>query len=275
MLERMNQLLNTVKRLPIFGWRPMSEVDLLNVHRLHTVENQSLRSIARTLRVPFTNLQRHYTRWLRTQPAEPDPVPAVQDPPRVQIAEEPPATSARPEPTQEAVALPPGLEAALDGLLAPAPRQIAPAPIPEAPTVAAEEPSREFIFLVADQSTRELAFYRAPCTIWSDASAPELRDARRIYLVVPDDPARVGILGALRKSPLRDRVRVCIGQPEALFIVAARELSETRGDFRNYTGFEAFAGIVAATEPVIVKRPEPVVRGSGYVADPWPNRSLM
>lgn len=272
--------------------RPRLQVDIAEIVRLSGL-GWSPRRIAKHLDLTRDTVRRRLAEWRASQP-EDVPVP---DPPRAVAAEEPKRPAEAVGPIEMPTVLPEAFQGAISGLTKPAPavRQPKPAEASEVDEVEELEPENEtadevepvqpieeatvpFRFLVANQTDCERAWaYRLPAMVWSGAQAPELRNVRRIYVVVPDEAVRAGIVEALRKSPIASRVRVCVGQTEALFMVGRRELAAERGDFRDFAAFERFANIRPPAEPPkLIARPEPCVRGSGYVADtPWPNSALQ
>lgn len=116
MFQTLGQLLNAVGRLPIFRTRSTPDIDMKEVHRLHTA-GVSWRAIARQLHGPRSTIRWRYERWLQGHPE-----PAASPEPPVVSSVEPPQPSVKPLDD---------LEAALGSLREPGAAAWSPEPLPE------------------------------------------------------------------------------------------------------------------------------------------------
>lgn len=232
--------------------------------------------VARRLGIKAPTLFNRIKEWAA------NPLPAVEpvtipDPPRAVVAPETIKAPIRPaEPNGSIAKAPEPPAGLLDGLVRPGVAVKTPQVIPEVRTVAAE-PDEEYLFLTADEKDADAAAgkYGLHAAAWTDSNVQgRIRGAKRLYVVVPDDSARAGILEALAKSPVASRIRLCFGGTTELFTIARRVFVD--GNAQQVEVFERFAGLGTAPEPILIRRPEPVVKHGGLAPDSYfPNSALQ
>ncbi len=236
--------------------RPPVAIDGREVARLHDQLGWSFRKIGRHLKHDAGTVLTRYEEWRANHPTR--------------------AVELKPETILIVPALPPDFNAALSGLIAPAPAIRAPAPKstqPEPQTAPIEIP---YLFLVS-QADAALAVAHGLATIaWGDSAIPALASARRVYLVA-DEPLRSAILAELANSSIASKVRIAYGDRDALFVLAKRTFVAGQG--RQPREFERFAYIPSDSPepqtPRLIPQMEPMPHG-GFAPDtPWPNRALQ